>query len=103
MRMPPGPPAWATGIVAEVCAEADVAAPILRWRRADRVPSSGVTRQAAGVVAVTAGSDPVDQRLTLLHELAHWLGPEPRRRRRGRVAHHDASFYARAFGLYAAH
>ena len=37
----------------------------------------GVTRQSAGVVSVVAGRDPVDQRLTLLHELAHWLAPGP--------------------------
>jgi hypothetical protein len=54
-------------------------------------------------VAVTAGTDPLDQHLTLLHELAHWLGPEPPRRRRERVAHHDRTFYAQAFALYAAH
>jgi len=101
--MRPATPQWATQLVVEVCARAGVLPPLLRWRRADRAPSSGVTRRAAGVVAVTAGSDPLDQRLTLLHELAHWLGPEPRRRRRGRVAHHDATFYAIAFGLYAAH
>jgi hypothetical protein len=55
-------------------------------------------------VAVTAGSDPLDQRLTLLHELAHWLGPVPERRRgRARTSHHDAAFYAIAFGLYRRH
>ncbi|HTI29268.1 MAG TPA: hypothetical protein VL687_02785 [Methylomirabilota bacterium] len=58
-----------------------------------------MTRRSAGSVSVTAGTDPVDQRLTLLHELAHWLGPVPRRRR-GRVQHHDARFYEIAFDLY---
>jgi len=53
-------------------------------------------------VAVTAGTDELDQRLTLLHELAHWLAPR-RRRRRGRTTHHGADFYAIAFGLYLAH
>jgi len=53
-------------------------------------------------VAVSAGTDPIDQRLTLLHELAHWLGPRPRRRR-GRTTHHGADFYAIAFGLYRVH
>jgi len=103
MRHPPGPPAWATSLVAEVCAGAGIPPPLLRWRRADRTPSSGVTRKWAAVVAVTAGTDPLDQHLTLLHELAHWLGPEPRPRRRGRVTHHDRTFYIEAFALYAAH
>jgi hypothetical protein len=103
MRQPPGPPAWAMSLVAGVCAEAGIPPPLLRWRRADRAPSSGVTRKGAGLVAVTAGTDPLDQHLTLLHELAHWLGPEPRRRRRGRIAHHDQAFYSRTFALYATH
>jgi hypothetical protein len=76
--------------------------PALRWRRATRATSSGVTRRAAGSISVTAGADLLDQRLTLLHELAHWIGPLPRRRR-GRVLHHDARFYAIAFALYRRH
>lgn len=95
-------PGWAIALVREVCADAGVAEPSLRWRRAARNASSGVTRRSAGTVAVTCGSDPVDQRLTLLHELSHWLAPQARRRR-GRVAHHDAAFYRVAFRLYAHH
>jgi hypothetical protein len=86
-------------MVRDVCATAGVSTPVVRWRTARRPGSSGVTRRTAGSVSVTAGTDPVDQRLTLLHELAHWLGPAPRRRR-GRVQHHDARFYEIAFNLY---
>lgn len=95
-------PGWANALVAEVCMAAGVSAPTLRWRQAARPASSGVTRRDAAVVAVTAGTDPLDQRLTLLHELAHWLGARPPRRR-GRTAHHGAAFYTIAFGLYRAH
>jgi hypothetical protein len=95
-------PAWASELVSLVCHGAAVPEPSLRWRRAARPTSSGVTRRTAGSISVCAGSDPVDQRLTLLHELAHWIGPRPRRRR-GRVAHHDLAFYAIAFELYARH
>jgi hypothetical protein len=95
-------PAWATEIVRGVCAAAGVAEPTMRWRHARRSTSSGVTRRSAGSISVTAGTDAVDQRLTLLHELAHWLGPTPRRRR-GRVRHHDERFYAVAFDLYRRH
>ena len=95
-------PRWATDLVREVCTSAGVAPPLLRWRQARRSASSGVTRRSAGSVSVTAGTDELDQRLTLLHELAHWLGPLPRRRR-GRVAHHDGRFYALAFDLYRRH
>jgi hypothetical protein len=74
----------------------------VRWRRARRSASSGLTRRSLGSISVTAGTDELDQRLTLLHELAHWLGPVPRRRR-GRVLHHDARFYGIAFDLYRRH
>jgi hypothetical protein len=95
-------PAWATEIVRTACAAAGSPLPLVRWRRAARLASSGVTRRSAGSISVTAGTDALDQRLTLLHELAHWLGPMPRRRR-GRVLHHDARFYAIAFDLYRRH
>jgi hypothetical protein len=95
-------PAWARGLVHEVCDGAGVPPPLLRWRRAARSSSSGVARVTAGTISVTAGTDELDQRLTLLHELAHWLGPRPRRRR-GRVVHHDAAFFQIAFELYRRH
>lgn len=95
-------PAWAHELVRGVCAGAGVPPPLLRWRRAARSASSGVARVTAGTISVTAGTDQLDQRLTLLHELAHWLGPGPRRRR-GRVAHHDAAFFRVAFELYRRH
>jgi hypothetical protein len=95
-------PAWARGLVHDVCSAAGVTLPTLRWRRALRSASSGVTRRTSGSISVTAGTDELDQRLTLLHELAHWVGPLPHRRR-GRIPHHDARFYVTAFGLYRVH
>jgi hypothetical protein len=95
-------PAWARGLVAAVCADAPSPPPRLVWRHRQRPTSSGVTRRREGSISLVAGSDPLDQRLTLLHELAHWIVPAlPRRRRR--VAHHDAAFYAAAFRLYRRH
>ncbi len=96
-------PAWAVQLAEQVCAEASVPAPQLRWLRRERDTSSGVTRRSSGTVAVVAGTDEVDQRLTLLHELAHWLVPAAFRRRRRVAAHHDARFYATAFELYRRH
>lgn len=98
----PDAPAWARALVLAVCAEADAPTPRLAWRHRDRQMSSGVTRRHAATISVVAGRDPMDQRLTLLHELAHWLAPVVRRRR-GRVAHHDRGFYDVAFGLYRRH
>src|SRR6266567_4783669 len=99
-------PCWALDLVAAVCAEAGSEPPHLAWRRTLRATSSGLARPDAGRISVTAGRDELDARLTLLHELAHWLqhghaplaARMPRRRRR--VAHHDEAFYAIAFPLY---
>ena len=95
-------PIWARVLVDQVCREADVHAPgRLRWTSRAREASSGVTRRHDGMISVVAGTDPADQRLTLLHELAHWL--TPMKRQRGRHVHHDRRFYAIAFELYARH
>jgi len=95
-------PAWARALVLAACAEADAPVPRITWRRADRPTSSGVTRRQAAAISVVAGTDVMDQRLTLLHELAHWLAPVARRRAR-RIAHHDRTFYDVAFALYRRH
>jgi hypothetical protein len=95
-------PAWARSLVLEVCSQADTSLPRLTWRARNRPTSSGVTRRSEGAITLVAGLDPLDQRLTLLHELAHWLTPLSRRRRGG-ARHHDAGFYARAFELYRRH
>jgi len=96
-------PAWARELVARVCADAGVAQPRLAWRARAGDHSTGVTRRHDGMVAVRAGGDPLDQRLTLLHELAHWLAPQPARRRRVRSVHHGRTFYTTAFDLYRRH
>jgi hypothetical protein len=95
-------PAWAVELVATVCADVSVEPPRLSWRRRIGEHSTGVTRQHDGLVAVRAGTDALDQRLTLLHELAHWLSPAARRRR-GRSVHHGRAFYNIAFDLYRRH
>jgi len=95
------PPAWARALLADVCADARVVPPRLSWRHRDDEHSTGVTRRSDGLVAVRAGRDPVDQRLTLLHELAHWLTATTGRRRR--AVHHGRAFYSIAFELYRRH
>lgn len=98
-------PAWAAALVHEVCADAGVEPPRLLWRRRNDEHSTGVARRSAGTIAVRAGHDPLDQRLTLLHELAHWLSPPAPHRRRGSrpTEHHGLAFYRTAFGLYGRH
>jgi hypothetical protein len=98
-------PAWARALAVAVCAEADVAPPdVLRWRRLPRLRSSGVANRHARSIAVSAGTDEVDARHTLLHELAHWLAPDERRHGRGRRrvhVHHGLAFYRVALDLFA--
>lgn len=94
-------PAWASALVSEVCDASGVRPPRLYWRRRDDEHSTGITRRADGLVAVRAGRDVLDQRLTLLHELAHWLAPAASRRRR--AVHHGPAFYSLAFELYRRH
>lgn len=96
-------PDWARSLTLLVCSEADAPLPRLSWRHRDRPTSSGVTRRSTGSISLVAGSDLLDQRLTLLHELAHWQAPAPPSRRRSRTRHHDAAFYAIAFPLYRRH
>jgi hypothetical protein len=100
----PTAPAWAVELVTAVCAEAGVPMPLtLAWRRRRSEHSTGVTQLQLGAVRVRAGTDELDQRLTLLHELGHWLAPRARRRQRGRTVHHGRAFYAIAFALYERH
>ena len=94
-------PAWALALVATVCADAGAEQPRVSWRRRASEHSTGATRRPDGIVAVRAGGDALDQRLTLLHELAHWLAPPPRRVRR--TVHHGRAFYEIAFELYRRH
>ena len=94
-------PDWALSLVAAVCGDAGIARPRLGWRRGSGEHSTGVTRRSDGIVSVRAGADMLDQRLTLLHELAHWLSPPPRRGRR--AVHHGRAFYDIAFELYRRH
>jgi hypothetical protein len=95
-------PAWARELVRAVCADAGVTPPRLIWRIRRGGTSTGVARRSGGTLSVRAGSDPIDQRLTLLHELAHWIAPVTRRRGR-RAVHHGRGFYTVAFALYRRH
>ena len=75
-RAPMSAPAWAHELLSVVCADAGVAPPRLLWRERHGGPSTGVARRSEGTISVRAGSDALDQRLTLLHELAHWIAPD---------------------------
>jgi hypothetical protein len=103
MTPSPAAPAWAVELTLEVCTEAGIAPPDrLVWRRRSGDVSTGTTRHGDRTVVVRAGTDALDQRVTLLHELAHWLTPTRRRQSR-RTAHHGRDFYRTALALYSRH
>ena len=94
-------PAWADDLVATVCADAGVPPPRLLWRVRRGGPSTGVARRSDGTIPFAPATDPLDQRLTLLHELAHWLAPAARRR--GLVGPSRPRLLRVAFDLYRRH
>ena len=89
-------PVWAERIVREVARGRRRRPPELRWRRTRRLRSAGSAdspvRAGVGGISIAAGRDPVDQRLVLCHELAHWLS----RPDEG----HTRAFWLRAWRLY---
>ena len=89
-------PVWAERIVREVARSRRRRVPELSWRRTRRLRSAGSAdsplRAGVGGISIAAGRDPVDQRLVLCHELAHWLGPP--------AEGHEMAFWLRAWQLY---
>jgi hypothetical protein len=98
----PAAPAWARDLAGAVAEHhgAALGVPALRWRRRRGPGSTGrcvlpQARAPQGWIAISAGSDRLEQRHVLLHELAHWLLP--------RAAHHGPAFYDLAWRLWAAY
>ena len=103
----PAPPKWAQDLVLQVALDEgrdDV--PDLTWHRArsrpgvlygdtiadlSHTPQQSSGRASRNRIHVTAGTDRKDQKLVLLHELAHWLTPGE---------HHSARFWDKAWELY---
>jgi hypothetical protein len=110
-------PKWADETINQICSEYQITRPDVNWRRSHRkngeiiitqsgeriqsfrpknMQSSGVmhTSRATGLkrIAITAGQDRRDQKLVLLHEMAHVLAPEKE--------HHGEEFWKIAWKLY---
>lgn len=66
--------------------------PIIIWRKRHGFHSTGVTYSLEGRITVRAGSDEQDQKLVLLHELAHYLCPK--------ACGHNMRFWKTAWTLY---
>lgn len=103
-------PNWASDLVNQVSAEyRKPLLPNVIWRRRHSKKewnekyqmwekrnksnySSGTTYSEENKIVVTAGSSRKDQKLVLLHELAHWLMPADE--------NHGKAFWDLAFDLY---
>ena len=75
-------PKWAADLMGEAIAYRvtqgrTVQVPKVVWRRARRKSSSGAAYPTKGVVHISVGSDRLDAKVTLLHELAHIWAPPP--------------------------
>lgn len=106
-------PNWANDLILEVCLEYHIPPPQINWRRSHRIKkvfytdsngnnipifkskryfSSGVSYTKENKISITAGSERKDQKLVLLHELAHLIAPEKE--------HHGKIFWEIAWKLY---
>lgn len=86
-------PGWAVILTNQVCKDYRRKAPRLQWYCSKYyAKSSG--RAGWGKIHVTAGTDERDQKLVLLHELAHHL---TQRRQKQKARYHLHPRYSRTF------
>ena len=88
-------PLWAQNLVLDACLwwenQGNTSRlPTLKWRHSRHFFSSGHAHYGEAEITITAGTDRHDQRMVLLHELAHILRP------RG----HTAAFWGCAWSLF---
>ena len=99
-------PAWVIDLAVQVADDHGRGfLPEIVWRRSKRGGCSGhawapggahpYTMKGRIVITSSRGSRRVDQKLTVLHELAHWLLPHKEA--------HSAAFWDKAFELYRQH
>ena len=98
----PDMPTWAKELAIQAVEEnSRRKVPPIAWRKSSIGCSSGKARmysQKSGFmkysfILIRAGSSEQDQKLVLLHELAHWMC--------SRKEHHSMKFWRLAFDLYA--
>lgn len=67
------PPKWALKFVIRVSGDYDVEPPRLHWNKRKKKTSSGYCMLERIDIGVGAGSDKLDVRLALIHEMAHHI------------------------------
>ncbi len=90
-------PAWAVAMIEEVCKDYNRALPKqFSWYNTKSKDSSGRTYMSGKRLHVSAGTDVADQKLMLIHELAHHILAKTRT---GRKAHHSLKYWRLHFEL----
>jgi len=72
-------PCWATEIIKEVCLAYNRRVPEIVWRQRKGVHTTGSTQRKKERIAITLGTDTIDHKRVLLHELAHYLNESENR------------------------
>ncbi len=91
-------PKWAQELVIRVALdEKRERLPDVTWRRRNGTTSSGYTLYSTlkcpdRCISLNAGKERRDQKLVLLHELAHWLIPEDQ--------YHSPTYWDKCWDLY---
>ena len=88
-------PKWATRLIERICLENEMPIPPTKWTRKKRFGSSGRFTYGSRQISINAGSDKMDQRVTLLHELAHYINCHNES-----GSGHDKAFWDIAFALF---
>lgn len=84
-------PEWATPIIKEVCRQHKRKLPKMKWIRRNRKCSSGICYPRS--ITICAGTEQLDQKQVLLHELSHWICGK--RKQKG----HTVRFWRKLFEL----
>lgn len=86
------PPTWAIELANRVLRDRNIHRPVyLTWRKRKRLDSGGTTYPGVARIVISAGTSRKDQKLVLLHELAHMVAAEH---------HHDLVYWTCAWELY---
>src|SRR5574341_510517 len=95
------PPRWAWNLVQKLCAEHRVGLPTVLWsQRRRRTLGWYCHIYAPFEVSIVEGRDRIDARLTLVHEMGHYIRLQKNAADGGE---HDEAFYAFLWQLYRRH
>jgi hypothetical protein len=92
-------PDWAMELTEQVAATHKIVVPHLSWKQSGEDESSGVYYRKRLAATITAGTNPEEARMVVLHEMAHHLAHVLGRAEKG----HGDAFYFICWALYLAY